>query len=352
MSFFKDLNVTYWTNTLYNDSDIDINATMEESFNNPLIDVASNYVCAIERMEISGNAIPFYDVDTDISMNTNGQNNVKTTNVDVGDGTSDSVIYTNIYINFGSGAAIDVINAVYVYTVVGKFYSLQDLITYLQLHGDSTSNPNGGVDTYGKFSLGSDGCIIYQLYENFDYYFNYSSCIQFDSPTLASIFGLPLRNTIAHLWFGTYSQFSFDLWPQQFKTKYSRIDAGNIPSTIQLGSNLPFESDQVNTAKTNIATDFALAYSSTNSTSYQFETENQYGYRKNIINGYSWSFNNGGMIIYNPNERRWLNFSAPTPISQIRLSVLYITNDGTSTQVKLPPGCKFSIKIGFYKKEK
>lgn len=342
MSFFKDLNVTYWTNTLYNDSDININATMEESFNNPLIDVASNYVCAIERMEISSNAIPFYDADTDPDNSF--------IDIDIGDNRTDRVYYTNIYINLSND--VDILHATHVYKVIGKFYSLQDLITYLQL---SAVNTLSGIDLNGKFSLGSDGTIMYQCYENFNSSFIYSNCIQFSSRILASIFGLPTNNIIGEEWYSTYSQSDFSLYPQIFKTKYSRIDAGNIPSTIQIGSNLPFESDQVNTAKVNIATDFALAFSASNSTNYNLvpaTAVNNNNSQKNIITGYGWSFNNGGMIIYNPNERRWLNFSAPTPISQIRLSVLYITNDGISHQVVLPKGCKFSIKIGFYKKEK
>lgn len=334
MSFFKDLNVTYWTNTLYNSGDENIDVNMEISFNVPLIDIAKNYVCAIERMEISGNAIPLYDVDEDGSS------------VNYIDAQGNTMLRNYIYLHFNQ----DLDNPTHTYILYGRFYSLQDIITYL--NQQKLLVVSNTQDNVGRFTLDADGCIVYQCDTNgVNERFIGNNCIQFASETLASIFGLPTSNTIGNAWYTTYSQYDATETYYKFKTKYSRIDAGNIPSSIQLSSNLPFESDQVNTAKSNIATDFALAISSTNSTSYNYNNIDTRGY-VNTISGFSWSFNNGGMIVYNPNERRWLNFSSPTPITQIRLWILYVNNDGISTQVVLPKGCKFSIKMGFYLIEK
>ena len=65
MSFFKNIAVTYYTAQIYNDTLEDMKAEIDEQFSSPLLDAASNYVCAVERMELSGNNINFYSPDQD-----------------------------------------------------------------------------------------------------------------------------------------------------------------------------------------------------------------------------------------------------------------------------------------------
>lgn len=350
MSFFKELNVLYWTNSIYNSTQENIDCAMDVSFNTPFVDNARNYVCAIERLEVSGNGIPYYDVDTDPLA------------VDIAD-TGSSNIYKTSRIYLRSGGT-DLPSTVQTWTLTGRYYSLQDIITKLnQIGSYDTNNMDpcafaGSTinDSVGVWSLDNSGAIQFQLRTSIpNSNFEDDLCFAFDSQILASIFGLPRKPENPFDYSVNYGQYDSSGRYQLFKTKYSRIDAGQIPSIIQLRSNLPFESDQINTAKSNIATDFALVANSNIGTNYNFVRKDDSGvkYFQNTISSYSWSFGTGGIIIYNPNEKRWLNFNAPTPIIQMRFWVEYVLNNSTTgTMVQLPPGCKFSIKVGFYLKDK
>ncbi len=347
--FFKDLDVTYWTNSIYNADDADMDAVMEETLETPLVDNALNYVCAIERLEISGNGIPYYDVSLDDDKLTNAM---------------DPRPYTQIQLRWS--AAPGIVQATW--TLQSRYYTLQDLIQELTNIGETGNFMDAPHqnDDIGTWSLGSGGTIDFTLsvnaVQNLGFLWD-NVYFLFTSETLASIFGLPADPPVIVGYGTTYGMGDFcdSAGGYKFRTKYSRIDAGNIPSIIQVRTNLPFESDQVNSARTNIATDFALAAASSISYNYIVPT-NIYphpttiganiNYPSPVIGNYGWSFNNGGVILYNPNERRWLNFSAPTPVTAIRIWVEYVLNDGETVRiVPLPKGCKFSIKLGFYKKE-
>ena len=59
---FARLNTIYWTKTLYNsDSSKTIEADINDTFSSNLLASMNDWVCAVERMEISTNAIPYYD---------------------------------------------------------------------------------------------------------------------------------------------------------------------------------------------------------------------------------------------------------------------------------------------------
>lgn len=350
---FKDLNVSYYTNTIYNDSLENIDCVMDNNFNQPVLDNAKNYVCAIERLEVSSNAIPFYDVDND-------PDSLTQILLVYGTYQSSKIYFCTNNTNIGFAATF--------WELRGIYYSLQhiidDLNAYdLREHGYPDA-VTGEIQPLVVWYLDGGGCINAQITRS--RFFGAMSVAQnfqnsgfvFDSNILASIFGLPRIPTTLLAYHNLYSQHDLTNTYLHFKTKYSRIDAGRIPGIIQIRTNLPFESDQVNSAKFNIATDFNIIQGTSTSTGYNLKNQTitrattlTFNSLVPVGSSTAWSFNTGGMIIYNPNERRWLNFSTPIPIYSIRLWVEYVTFDGTITQLLLPPGCKFSIKLGFYMKE-
>lgn len=113
-------------------------------------------------------------------------------------------------------------------------------------------------------------------------------------------------------------------------SRYPRWDIGDQIDHIRLVSNLDLISDTVGQARTNIVTDVAVTSSLSQSS-----------------DG-SYSYSQRQKLNYTPNERRFLNFAAPVPISRIRIFAEYVTPDGDNYYVMLPRGGSFSIKLGFY----
>jgi len=353
MSFFKNIAVTYWTSQIYNDGLEDIEASIEEIFSTPLIDSASNYVCAVERMELSGNGIFFYDSETDADAT-----------------------YQNLFDAYGS--QINVIDTdgaiVYTYVVFGSFHNLVDLLEYLNDWGAHVYSNGDSLLPQWIWKLNSGGKICIDIQNNKkpsgnipvqnEMYFGSEAglMLQFDSEIIASIFGLP-QNPIgsgynSDSWYKTFSNIT-PAGRYRFQTKTSRLDVGIVPTMIQLRSNLPFESDQVSQTKTNIVTDFNIVAETNAGVNYTYvEDPQEMGEANGAFSGTNYvtepssTSNNvgmGSMIVYNPPERRWLNFSAPVPIYTVRLwaEIIY-NNPDESRRVVIPPGGKFSIKLGFY----
>ncbi len=343
-SFFKNIAVTYWTAQIYNSTLEGKQAVIDEEFSSPLVDAASNYVCAVERMELSGNNIFFYNVDTDPQReeDNSGRN------------------YVTIYF---MNSDLSTATAPYTLYLYGSYYSLGSLIDSLnywcQIDDESLDlvpNPAPWL----KFSLTADGKIrvfldssktFNKFGQNID-----GLVIAFSSNQLASIWGLPADLTSLGLtpqtWYSTYSGYT-PYGAQCFETLTSRIDCGIIPTMVHLRSSLPFESDQVSSAKTNIVTDFNIVPGS--SAGYQIVTSDNTTVNDNLtlamtqVKGTDLNLGCGGMLIYTPLERRWLNFSAPIAIYTIRLWVELIYNDPDTTLLyNIPPGGKFSIKLGLY----
>jgi hypothetical protein len=59
---FSRLNTIYWSKTIYNDdASNNINADINDTFTSNLLESMNDWVCCVERMEVSTNAIPYYD---------------------------------------------------------------------------------------------------------------------------------------------------------------------------------------------------------------------------------------------------------------------------------------------------
>ena len=356
-SFFKNIAVTYWTAQIYNDTDEDMRAEIDEEFTSPLVDAASNYVCSVERMELSGNNIFFYDT-----------SNLNTYNVAL------SSVYPCSFIYF-LDEDYDTSNTAYTMSIYSNYSSLGSLIESMNSWKRFPDFHNN-TGEWLNFSLSSDGKIRVilqneyitiddegkdpEVYSSNFWRFNRTNGIvmAFSDPKLASIFGLPhtidaIKYPNPKIWFEAFSNLTPYL-DMCFETKSSRVDCGNIPTMLQLRSTMPFESDQVSSTKTNIVTDFNIVANSdanfvltpkgtTIGTNLTVKQNLDYLASDAIGMGM------GSMIIYTPNERRWLNFSAPLPIYNVRLWVELISNDPDETNVYyIPPGGKFSIKLGLY----
>lgn len=350
--FFGSLAVTYWSSQVYNKptypvntTDImEIDAVIEDNLAIPLVEQASRYVCAVERMELSSNAIFYYSANRDPE--------------------SDVFDITYIYL-VGNNSMDPTLNKLYEWPISGNYTNLQAFINSLNEIGEKYLFTNQANETYnmekGKWSLDQNGAILFTFLENMA---NLSATFlfplvgfAFSTERLASIFGLPKNPTGWETadWYATFSDFTIseDTTDHfyQFKTKHSRFDVGQIPSLLLIRSNLPFESDQSNATKTNIVTDFSISSVTSMNAAYAIEKiqpQPNLSFYHAENTGFDWSSNNGGLIVYIPQERRWLNFSAPLPLITLRFWVEVVYNDGYKEIVKLPYGGKFSLKLGFY----
>lgn len=353
MSYPGNIAVTYWSEQVYNDTTEDILASFETSLEIPLVRQASKYVCAIERMELSSGCIPFYEVDDDPDA-------------------SEINVLTLLPENFHEYLQNEhKIKAVWIYIlgenfkdifvsipIFGRYYGLAPLIE--SINNELIRQKVG--DKYG-FYLEPGGQIsvsyLKDVSEADEQYAFPNIALSFSSDILASIFGLPTEPVQlferSEDWYFNYSEWT-PFGPNKFMTKTSRIDCGQIPSLVLLRSNLPLQSDQSGQAKVNIVTDFNIvgSYSSSSTTDFIVQTDESKpinlmhydDFRSGF--GSTWTNNSNGMIIYTPAERRWLNFSAPVPIVSIRFWIEYVTNDGTRVEAMIPPGGKFSLKLGLY----
>lgn len=358
MAFFKDLSVTYWSNSIYNASNNSIDAEMNEDYNQPILDSAGNYVCAIERLEVSGNNLPFYDVNTD-------PESLQEFAISGLPYKRSTIYLVDDTLDIDSGLTI-------VFHLSGTYYSLQHILDELNefnLINDPIISDTEPPTQSIYWFLDSGGCIGVQILNSSpnDWISNLNFGkvgFYFDSNILASIMGLPKVADVTisdKTYYSKYSQYDVSHQYMRFKTKSSRIDAGIIPSLIQIRTNLPLESDQSGSARYNIATDFSLIQGSSASSSYAtqnlqiayeagLDTPATFNALVPVSGGTSWSFNVGGMILYVPNERRWLNFNSMSAIYSVRIWVEYVLSNGTVAKLQIPPGGKFSIKLGFYMK--
>src|SRR5688572_11969035 len=261
-SFFKNIAVTYWTAQIYNDTTTNMRCEIDEEFTSPLVDAASNYVCSVERMELSGNNIFFYDCESDTENLINPA--ISTTK-------KCSLIYF-------CDSSLDRNATIYTMCIYGSYSSLGSLVDSLN-YWKRQADENTHTLEWMLFSVTTDGkirMVIQTPYipiigddeETVEHTFGHPASgivLMFSSSTLASIFGLPQTvsgdEDDAETWFNSYSDLTYygDLC---FQNKSSRIDCGIIPTMIQLRSTLPFESDQVSSTKTNIVTDFNIVANS------------------------------------------------------------------------------------------
>lgn len=274
-----------------------IDATIQQSYTKPLIQDSSDYVCAVERMEINGNAIPFYDA-------VNPANNFQPESITLIDKANSANTTSTI---IGSSA-----------------YSLSDLLNLLNAYRYYL--PSDGTTVVNlNFTLDEDG-FIHMIIKNASYSFtNFYVVIP---KYLNKILGLSTVFQLTGL--------------KDCRSQYPRLDCGDQLNHIVLATNLNTISDSIGVAQANVLTDFAPETRYSNNLQYNDD---------GTLNRSSFSTNLRQKIVYSPTERRYLDLISPFNISFLRIEAFYVDDEGTSARVQLPYGCSFQVKLGFYKKE-
>jgi hypothetical protein len=285
---FSRLNVLYWTDNLTNQNNdgTTIVADISKTFRSNLLERASDWVCAVERMELNLNGIPYYDGDyqaEQLQLYGTGEN------IDGVEYDRDTV-YQTINLNF-------------------KSWSLKNTVD--QLNELLASQAIGSPTQAGNwsFELDADGFITLSR-DNSDKY--------------RSVFGERINQIL-----GLFNEVSDSA---DWISSEPRWDCGDALQHIRLSSNLNLVSDTVGQAKTNIVTDVSVGSSLSASSSGGF------------------SYNSREKLLYTPSKLRYLNFNSSAPVQTLRIFCEYIMPDGTSRVVQLPNGSSFNIKIGFYQK--
>lgn len=267
-------------------------ASAQTQFNAPIVEKASDFLVAIERMELSLNGIPFYDA---------GQE----------PGPEQIVIRSRINPVPTTQTDVD-LNA---YTLTHLFEVLNAL---------SYEDPNTNTNFRITYSISKDGFIIVSLLDGRNF-----TNLQIEFPRrLNMILGISTAQQ-----FGTKTECN---------SLYPRIDLGDDLDHIILQTNLPTNTDALGNVKLQVLTDFASPSAYSNSLTY--------GANGTLIRS-GFSTNLREKLIYTPNERRYLELLGDFPINNITIEAYYVNLDEVIKNVPLPLGGLFEVKLGFYLKQ-
>lgn len=261
-------------------------AVVEQNYNSPIVSSAQDYILAVERFEININGIPFYD---------------------------------------GAGETISVTNGTDTLSLADMVtYSLPDTLEQVfELFQDAADVRWSLI----SLEINSEGFVIWNLSDDAggtfksQYGFDFSGC-----PRLQGIFGMDLTQMA-------------DASTSTMTSAFPRFDCGDQLSYLRITSNLPTVSDSIGQAKGNVLTD--LYFGKNIGASAELTTGGIFA-SKGI------SYSQRQKIIYNPQERRYLNMRSSRPIDDIRIECEYVKQDGSASIVLLPIGCEFTIKLGFW----
>jgi len=298
---FSRLQPKYVTLTVshqdFANQDIPIDAIIYETYPKPLIADSSDYVCAVERMEINGNAIPFYDSLN--PLNNNQPENIILVRRGFTDQTTSTPVDQTAY-------------------SLSHLFSILNGLTYL---APGTDDP-----ITLKFTMDENGFINMHIEE---------SAYSFDDFTvvipkfLNRILGLSVANQLE------------DPDAKDCRSAFPRLDCGDQLNHIVLATSINTISDSIGVAQANVLTDFAPETRYSNNLAYNDD---------GTFSASSFSTNLRQKIVYSPSERRYLDLISPFNVSYIRVEAYYVDDDGNSARVQLPYGCSFQLKLGFYKK--
>lgn len=321
-----------------NDSSSLIDAIIEENYGYEIIDKANAYVCAVERMEISLNGIPFY-------KGIKNQHNATEAHPE-GTGGLESITFYNrnhlavrYTINFFTVGEIEAGG-----TQV-NFYSLKsilDRLSTLQFDIIDANGNNTGVEYTCRFRIDEKG------------YISYTS----NPVEVVNNHGLELvvfnghgqtysgNNLDQQIEFPKYLNMILGLGELQgvnestIISDFARFDLGDELAHVLLATSLPVISDSVGQQLAQVLTDFAPTSSYGGS----------YTLNGNDLVASGVTLNSRQKLIYVPAEKRYLDLTSPFNIRYIRIQAFYITNYSDNLVVQLPIGGMFQVKLGFYSK--
>lgn len=297
---FSRLQPTYISIGYCNNETVDtmMPAIADQNFGTPIFKDLSKYICAIERLELSLNGIPYFD---GIAL--------------------DRLEYIDLFHPASGNTTRTLIQII--------VYSLPELLS--NLTNTIYANPNAGDIAGNPFISFIFTCIP-------------DGKIQVTCTTAGYNFGI-IKMQISNrlnsiLGISETLQFAGILVTQSV---HSRLDLGDELNHIMIRSFLPTKTDTIG-----IAQEFQLTDISPFS-----DFSNSYSYIPGAgrLDGTNTSFNIRQKLIYVPNERRYLDLTAAVHLSTLRLEALYVNNYNVTYPVMLPFGGVFQIKLGFYAKQ-
>lgn len=211
---FARLNTLYWTKELsnLNDDGTYINADLNETFTSNLLDQASDWVVAVERFEVSLNAIPYYDGEF---------NNENIEIYNQGDDPDVAAAQQTLALN------------------TFKAYSLKDLLQKLNdIFGAAGLGQPSVAGAY-QLAVDQEGIVAFTRTNHAAY--------QIKLP--------PKLNYILGLFDEPFGPVNGE---QVWYSKEPRISVGDELDHIRISSNLNLISDTIGQAKTNIVTDLSV----------------------------------------------------------------------------------------------
>ena len=265
-----------------------------ENFRQPILEKASDFLCAVERMELNLNGVPFYDASSFVENHVQNQETL--------------VIRSKLNNSL-----------TWSYTLVNSAYSISHLFEILNsiLYQD----PNDNTPFNLTWSLSKDGFSVITIMGGKTF-----TRFQIEIPRrLNLIIGISTDRQIN-------GRTSVD-------SAFPRIDCGDDLDHIVLVTNLPTNSDSLGNVKNQILTDFSSPSAYSNSLAY--------GVNGDLIrNGFSTNIRQ--KVIYTPSERRYLELLGDFPINNIMVQAMYVNQDGLQKIIPLPLGASFELKLGFY----
>ena len=372
MTFYRDINTKYFTKQIANLSKLEDletvrivdgtytstvdprkqyqSALIEQRFKSPLLESGKEWLCAVERFEVSLNGIPFYDNEQEVGF-------VGTPN-----------LYGPVA---GKIHVVNVVAGVVAAPIplLRKAYSLPDLILAINEAIDAAYEnghlpphlplPTGIAGTTGlEFALLPDGKVSYTVNEAGAIGFpqNWAETRYLHIPPLMlGILGILISDLKGA---GTNAgqippidppipaPGISAVWRSIAVSREPRWDCGSFADHIRIYSNIGTNSDNVNNAQANIITDLSIASSEQFNSSLTFNTDPITDFKHSLDGS---SFAPRQKAVYAPARLRWVNIDDPSPMIDITINARYVLTDGvTEKDILLPVGCVFGMKIAFY----
>lgn len=327
-----------------NDSSDTQKAIIEENFGFEIIDKANSYVCAVERMELSLNAIPFYKgLKVEHNGGVGGQEtfycwNAATDDNSFGFDDESPIGVGNIPANYD----ITLVNMFTVDEMAAdqlNFFSLKEVLKHL----NNIDFPI--IDTNGAIVVGETYNCVFEIDE-----LGYIKC----TAGLTSDGNQPVFKAAANddmfqrIKFPKYLNMILGLGSKVVDngaddtliSDFPRFDLGDELAHILLTTSLPVISDCIGQELNQVLTDFSptSVYSSS------------YAFNAGALVASSVTLNTRQKLIYVPAEKRYLDLTSPFNIRHINIQAFYMTNFNKLYPVELPLGGTFQVKLGFYMK--
>jgi len=310
MSLYRDTNVIYYTRELVNETLDKLPAELQQNFDTPLLKNASEYLVAVERLEISTNAIPYYDPPEENTITNKAKSLL----------TGDREYF---FI-----ARIDIVNNVVSANFQEPSYTIPGLIDNLNIQFQTTGQ---GMQNWLLF-ISVEGFITLRL-------------TVAEALAVAEIVFPTLLNNVLGLDFANIRPSTTPGF-EDITSEFPRWDMGDLAPIIRLTGTLPVRSDRLGRGASNMLTDIANVRGPISfSKSITADAGNNL-----ISTTTNFTTTPRQNLVYAPDRLRWLNMLNQTPITNIFIVAEYVFADGQSRRIQLARGGRFSFKLAFYKR--